>query len=57
MYLRAVHAEQDLASLQQFIRDNPLGIFTTALESTSFPFLQSSHIPFVLDTDAPSPDS
>uniref|UniRef100_C9K7D2 Similar to transcription factor n=1 Tax=Alternaria alternata TaxID=5599 RepID=C9K7D2_ALTAL len=51
MYLRAIHAEQDLARLQQFIRGNPLGIFTTAIESKSFPFLQSSHIPFVLDIE------
>jgi transcriptional regulator len=51
MYLRTVHAEQNLATLQQFIRANPLGIFTTAIESDSFPFLQSSHIPFVLDVD------
>jgi transcriptional regulator len=51
MYLRAVHAEKDIARLQQFIRANPLGIFTTAIDSKSFPFLQSSHIPFVLDTE------
>ncbi|KAI4608142.1 hypothetical protein J4E83_009325 [Alternaria metachromatica] len=51
MYLRAVHAEQDIARLHQFIRANPLGIFTTAIESKSFPFLQSSHIPWVLDTE------
>ena len=51
MYLRAVHAEKDIARLQQFIRANPLGIFTTAIDSKSFPFLQSSHIPFVLDIE------
>jgi transcriptional regulator len=51
MYLRGVHAEKDIARLQQFIRTNPLGIFTTAIDSKSFPFLQSSHIPFVLDTE------
>ncbi|KAG9194219.1 hypothetical protein G6011_04254 [Alternaria panax] len=51
MYLRAVHAEKDIARLQQFIRVNPLGILTTAVESKSFPFLHSSHIPFVLDTE------
>jgi transcriptional regulator len=51
MYLRAVHAEHDIARLHQFIRANPLGIFTTAIESKAFPFLQSSHIPFVLDTE------
>jgi transcriptional regulator len=57
MYLRAVHAEQDIATLQQFIRANPLGIFTTAIESKSSPFLQSSHIPFVLDADDKSAEA
>ncbi|KAI4906229.1 hypothetical protein J4E90_010702 [Alternaria incomplexa] len=57
MYLRAVHAEADIAKLHQFIRANPLGIFTTAIESKSFPFLQSSHIPWVLDTEEPKADS
>jgi transcriptional regulator len=51
MYLRTVHAEQSIAALHQFIRANPLGIFTTAIDSKSFPFLQSSHIPWVLDVD------
>jgi transcriptional regulator len=51
MYLRAAHAEQNIAALQHFIRANPLGIFTTAIDSKSFPFLQSSHIPWVLDVD------
>ncbi|TRM61280.1 putative transcriptional regulator [Schizophyllum amplum] len=37
MYLRAVHAEHDIPTLQAFIRANPLGLLTT------------SHIPFVLD--------
>lgn len=49
MYLRAVHAEAQIAVLQQLIRDNPLGILTTAIKSPSYPLLQSSHIPFVLD--------
>jgi len=57
MYLRAVHAEADITKLHQFIRANPLGIFTTAIESKSFPFLQSSHIPWVLDTEEPKADS
>ncbi|KAI4934644.1 hypothetical protein J4E85_002502 [Alternaria conjuncta] len=57
MYLRAVHAEADVAKLHQFIHANPLGIFTTAIESKSFPFLQSSHIPWVLDTEEPKADS
>lgn len=49
MYLRAVHAEGQLAVLQQFIRDNPLGIITTAIKSPIYSFIQSSHVPFVLD--------
>ncbi|KAF9639942.1 putative transcriptional protein [Lasiodiplodia theobromae] len=50
MYLRAAHAERHIPTLRAFIRDNPLGIFTTAIDSaSSFPFLQSSHIPFLLD--------
>ncbi|KAJ5795374.1 transcriptional regulator family: UAF complex subunit Rrn10 [Penicillium psychrosexuale] len=49
MYLRAVHAEGQLAVLQQFIRDNPLGILTTAIKSPIYSFIQSSHVPFVLD--------
>ncbi|KAF7122593.1 hypothetical protein CNMCM5793_000618 [Aspergillus hiratsukae] len=50
MYLRAVHAELHIPLLQQFIRDNPLGILTTAIKSPNYPLLQSSHIPFILDT-------
>lgn len=49
MYLRAIHAESNIPLLQQFIRDNPLGILTTAIKSPLYPFLQSSHIPFILD--------
>lgn len=50
MYLREVHAEKDIPTLYQFIEENPLGLLTTALESKTFQFLQSSHIPWVLDT-------
>lgn len=49
MYLRAVHAEDHIPVLREFIKANPLGIFTTAIDSPNFPFLQSSHIPFILD--------
>jgi predicted FMN-binding regulatory protein PaiB len=49
MYLRAVHAEAQIQILQQLIRDNPLGILTTAIKSPQYPLIQSSHIPFVLD--------
>ncbi|PYI06508.1 negative transcriptional regulator family protein [Aspergillus sclerotiicarbonarius CBS 121057] len=49
MYLRAVHAESHIPALQQLIRENPLGILTTAIKSSLYPLLQSSHIPFILD--------
>lgn len=49
MYFPAAHAETDIPTLQQFIYDNPLGIFTTAIKSPHYPLLQSSHIPFILD--------
>lgn len=49
MYLRGVHAEHYLPILRRIVRENPLGLFTTAIVSPSFPLLQASHIPFVLD--------
>lgn len=51
MYIRAAHAEADLRILRRLVRENPLGLFTTAISSPSFPFLQSSHIPFILDVE------
>ena len=52
MYLRDAHVEKDLSVLHQLVRDNPLGLLTTAIKTESHPFLQASHIPMVLD--APS---
>src|SRR4051812_45012326 len=49
MYLRAVHADATIAQLRKLIRDNPLGILTTAIPSKTYPLIQSSHIPFLLD--------
>jgi len=49
MYLRAAHAELDIPTLYKFIRNNPLGVLTTAIKSPDYPLLQSSHIPWVLD--------
>ncbi|BCS01119.1 FMN-binding negative transcriptional regulator [Aspergillus luchuensis] len=49
MYLRAIHAESHIPALHQLIRQNPLGILTTAIKSPLYPLLQSSHIPFILD--------
>ncbi|THY94597.1 hypothetical protein D6C93_05294 [Aureobasidium pullulans] len=57
MYLRAIHAEPSIPALKAFIAANPLGLLTTALPSTdpSHHFIQTSHIPWVLDD--PSPDT
>ena len=49
MYLRTVHAELDIPLLRKFIRDNPLGILITALQSPNFPTIQCTHIPWILD--------
>lgn len=57
MYLRAIHAETQLGALQTFIHQNPLGLLTTAIKPSSpdIHFIQTSHIPFVLDaTNDPS---
>jgi transcriptional regulator len=56
MYLRPAHAETDVSNLKAFIRDNPLGIFTTSLSSPNFPLLQSTHIPWVYDFDIDNDD-
>ncbi|KAK6331410.1 hypothetical protein TWF730_004491 [Orbilia blumenaviensis] len=59
MYLRAIHAEPRISALLDFIRQNPLGIFTTAIPSStdSYPLIQSSHIPWVLDTITDNDDN
>ncbi|KAI1412028.1 putative FMN-binding domain-containing protein [Hypoxylon sp. FL1857] len=51
MYLRGVHADATIPMLRQLIRNNPLGILTTAIASPTYPLIQSSHIPFVLDVN------
>lgn len=51
MYISSVHAEPSIPALRQLIRDNPFGIITTGIPSTTHAFLQSSHIPFVLHVD------
>ncbi|KAI0072251.1 hypothetical protein K474DRAFT_1728385 [Panus rudis PR-1116 ss-1] len=50
MYIRPVHAELDLRTLHQFIRQYPLGLFTTAIPHPTHATLQTTHIPFVLDS-------
>jgi len=57
MYLRAAHAEHHLPTLRSLIRANPLGIFTTAIDSPNYPFLQSSHIPWILDVQDESSET
>jgi transcriptional regulator len=49
MYLRPVHTDLHLPTLYKFIRTNPLGIFTTAVQSPNHHTIQSSHIPWVID--------
>lgn len=51
MYIKGPHAEPEFPVLRKLIQDNPLGLITTAIPSPNYPFLQSSHIPFVLDID------
>ncbi|KAG8666569.1 hypothetical protein FPOAC2_11686 [Fusarium poae] len=57
MYIRATHAETDLRVLRHLIRDNPLGMLTTGIKSPTHSFLQSSHIPFILDTQDESSET
>lgn len=49
MYFPAHHEETHIPTLQQFIHDNPLGMFTTAIKSPHHALIQSTHIPFLLD--------
>jgi len=49
MYLRPVHTDIHISTLYKFIRNNPLGVFATAIQSSNYPLIQSSHIPWVLD--------
>lgn len=51
MQIRAIHAETRIPALRKLIRNYPLGILTTAIPSKSYPLIQSSHIPWVLDVE------
>ena len=51
MHLPAVNAVHRPPVLRRFIRENPLGILTTAIKSLSHPLLQSSHIPWIIDVN------
>lgn len=57
MYLRAVHTETSIATLRHLIRSNPLGVLTTAVPSKRFPFILSSHIPWILDVEDESSET
>ncbi|TIB66169.1 hypothetical protein E3Q24_04427 [Wallemia mellicola] len=48
MYLREVHAEDNLKVLKDLIKSVKLGQLTTAIESNDLPFLQTTPIPFTL---------
>lgn len=54
MYLREVHAEADIPTLHEVIRQHPLGLLVTSIPSSQFPVIQASHIPFVLDVSPAS---
>ncbi|KAL5628663.1 hypothetical protein BROUX41_002054 [Berkeleyomyces rouxiae] len=51
MHLLACHAEHRPEVLHSFILQNPLGILTTSIRSNTHPLIQSSHIPWVLDSE------
>lgn len=51
MHLPAAYAVHSILVLRRFIRENPLGILTTGIKSASHPFLQSSHIPWLIDVN------
>ena len=57
MYLRGIHADATIPMLRQLVRDNPLGILTTAISSETYPLIQSSHIPFLLDVQDESSET
>jgi transcriptional regulator len=59
MYLRAVHAEHHISTLRRFIHDNPLGLFITAIQSStsSFPTIQATHVPWLLDVEDSSSET
>lgn len=49
MHLPSHNVEPRVPVLHSFIKQYPLGILTTAIRNPSFPFLQTSHIPWVID--------
>ncbi|KAK3625966.1 hypothetical protein LTR56_020082 [Elasticomyces elasticus] len=57
MYLRAAHTETSTTALLDFLKQHPLGLLTTAIPSTEHDYIQSSYIPWVLDTISADPDA
>lgn len=57
MYIRPVHAELDHKALFAFVKQYPLGLFTTAIPNPKYDTLQTTHIPFVLDEPDTLPPS
>lgn len=55
MHLAPSHAVLDVPTLHAFIKQHPLGLITTSLPSEDYPTLQSSHIPWVLDSETSAP--
>ncbi|KAK3642942.1 hypothetical protein LTR56_010539 [Elasticomyces elasticus] len=57
MYLRAAHVETSTTALLDFLKQQPLGLLTTAIPSVEHDYIQSSYIPWVLDTISADPDA
>ncbi|EFY98738.1 FMN-binding domain protein [Metarhizium robertsii] len=57
MHLRTVHAESRIPVLRDLIRSYPLGVLTTAIPSSTEPFIQATHIPWVLDVQDESSET
>ncbi|GAA6021379.1 hypothetical protein JCM10207_002028 [Rhodosporidiobolus poonsookiae] len=51
MYIRGVHQIKNLSELHELVRQTQLGQFTTGISCADQPFLQTTHIPWVLDVD------
>ncbi|EWZ87335.1 hypothetical protein BFJ63_vAg12276 [Fusarium oxysporum f. sp. narcissi] len=57
MILSSAHVETRIPVLRQLIRDNALGVLTTAIPSDKRPHIQVSHIPFILDVQDEGSDT
>lgn len=51
MYLRAIHAEHSIPALRRFIRENAFGMLITAIQSSTFPTIQCTHAPWLIDIE------